>query len=52
MRNFLIEDPMKEYVLLELVTGVASHFEYPPPEPWGTVKNYTRVLTPDSRPTP
>ena len=38
---------MKEPVLLELTTGFVSHFEYRPPKPWGTVKNYTQVTTPE-----
>ena len=36
---------MKEHVLCELATGFVSHFGYPPPEPWGSVKNYMPMTT-------
>ena len=37
---------MKEHVLVGFATGFVSHFEYEPPEPWGHVKNYPLVTTP------
>ena len=47
LRDFLIDDPMKEHVMAGFATGFVSHFEYPPPEPWGHVKNHSRVSTAD-----
>ena len=40
---------MKAHVLEEMATGFVSHFEYPPPEPWGTVCNYPPLTCPEGR---
>ena len=45
LRDFLIDDPMKEHVMAGLATGFVSHFEYQPPKPWGHVKSHSRVST-------
>ena len=34
-------------MLEEMATGFVSHFEYPPPEPWGTVINYPALRSPE-----
>ena len=47
LRIFLVNDPIKEHVLAEFATGFVSHFEYPVPEPWGSVQNYPPVRTPE-----
>ena len=49
MREFLIDDPMKEHILSELATGFISHFEYTAPHPWGTVSNYPPLQTAQGR---
>ena len=36
---------MKEHVMAGFATGFVSHFEYPPPNPWGHVQNYPCVST-------
>ena len=46
LKEFLIEDPMKEHVLAGFATGFVSHFEYPLPKPWGHVPNYPLVSSP------
>ena len=43
----MIEDPIKEHVLEEFATGFVSHFEYKPPKPWGSVRNYPPVKSPE-----
>ena len=40
---------MKEHILLEFATGFVSHFEYPAPDPWGSVENYPPVKTPEGK---
>ena len=42
----MIDDPMKEHVMAGFATGFVSHFEYALPKPWGHVKNYPLVTTP------
>ena len=46
LEKFLIDDPMKEHVMAGFATGFVSHFEYATPIPWGHVKNYPLVTTP------
>ena len=41
LRAYFVEDPIKEHVLQEFATGFVSHFEYPAPQPWGSVDNIT-----------
>ena len=33
----------------EFATGFVSHFEYPPPRPWGYVDNYPVLQTPEGK---
>ena len=33
LRNFFIDDPIKEHVISEFATGFVSHFEYHTPTP-------------------
>ena len=47
--EFFVEDKVKSHVLAEMATGFVSHFEYPPPEPWGTVTNYPKLTSPDGK---
>ena len=46
LQQFFIADPIKNHVLEEFATGFVSHFEYPVPEPWGSVSNYPPLKTP------
>ena len=45
LEKFLVNDNLKEHILKEFATGFVSHFEYPTPEPWGSVRNYPHLMT-------
>ena len=49
LRAFLVDDPIKSHVLAEFATGFVSHFEYSPPKPWGSVRNYPPVTSPEGK---
>ena len=40
LESYIIEDEMNSHVMECFKTGFVSHFEYPLPEPWGSVENY------------
>ena len=44
-----MDDPIKSHVIAEFATGFVSHFEYPPPKPWGSVHNYSPVTSPEGK---
>ena len=44
-----MEDDLKDHILAEMATGFVSHFEYPPPIPWGTVSNYPALTSPEGK---
>ena len=46
LKEFLVEDPIKEHIMAEFATGFVSHFEYDSPKPWGSVRNYPLVTNP------
>ena len=43
LNRFLVADELKDHILQCFATGFISHFEYPPPDPWGSVSNYNPV---------
>ena len=47
LNEFLVPDALKSHVLECFATGFISHFEYPPPAPWGHVENYALVKDPE-----
>ena len=49
LKRFFVEDPLKEHIMQEFATGFVSHFEYPPPRPWGYVDNYPVLQTPEGK---
>ena len=49
LEEFFVEDELKSHILAEMATGFVSHFEYPPPKPWGTVNNYPVLATPEGK---
>ena len=49
LENFFVKDDLKAHILAGMATGFVSHFEYPPPEPWGTVNNYPLLTTAEGR---
>ena len=49
LKEYLVDDVLKEHILGCFETGFVSHFEYPPPEPWGTVPNYPPLTSPEGK---
>ena len=47
LNEFLVPDTLKSHILECFTTGFISHFEYPPPTPWGHVENYALVKDPE-----
>ena len=47
--SYIVKDEMKPHVLECFETGFVSHFEYPLPEPWGSVENYEPLLSKKGR---